>query len=365
MVEAKKRVVCAMSGGVDSSVAAALLVEAGYEVIGITMNIWPSAKTAEAAERFGGCCSLSDTDDAKNVAHKLGIPHYTFDFREVFREAVIEDFVSEYQRGRTPNPCIRCNQFVKFKALFNKALAVGADFIATGHYAQIELDERTGRFVLKKGRDKRKDQTYVLYSLTQEQLAHTLFPLGALTKEETREKAESLGLSVAQKEESQEICFVPDNDYARFVGEYVPGAEKPGPIYHKDGTVLGAHKGIIHYTIGQRRGLGISWPEPLYVISISEEEGAIIVGTKGDLNRKALVASDVNYISVAALAAPSRVAAKIRYKSPEVPAMLIPLDDTRVRVEFDEPQSAITPGQAVVFYDGDKVVGGGTIEEAL
>ncbi|MDI6816514.1 MAG: tRNA 2-thiouridine(34) synthase MnmA [Actinomycetota bacterium] len=365
MVEAKKRVVCAMSGGVDSSVAAALLVEAGYEVIGITMNIWPSAKTAKAAERFGGCCSLADTDDAKNVAHKLGIPHYTFDFREVFKEAVIEDFVSEYQRGRTPNPCIRCNQFVKFKALFNKALAVGADFIATGHYARIEFDERTGRFVLKKGRDKRKDQTYVLYSLTQEQLAHTLFPLGSLTKEETREKAESLGLSVAQKEESQEICFVPDNDYARFVGEYVPGAEKPGPIYHKDGTVLGAHKGIIHYTIGQRRGLGISWPEPLYVISIGEEEGALIVGTKGDLNRRALVASDVNYISVAALAAPSRVEAKIRYKSPEVPAMLVPLDDTRVRVEFDEPQSAITPGQAVVFYDGDIVVGGGTIEEAL
>ena len=196
-------------------------------------------------------------------------------------------------------------------------------------------------------------------------MAHTLFPLGTLTKEETREKADSLGLAVAQKEESQEICFVPDNDYARFVGEYVPGVEKPGPIYHKDGTVLGAHKGIIHYTIGQRRGLGISWPEPLYVISINEAEGAIIVGTKGDLNRKALVASSVNYISVAALVAPVRVAAKIRYKSPEVPAMLFPLGDTRVRVEFDEPQSAITPGQAVVFYDGDIVVGGGTIEEAL
>jgi tRNA-specific 2-thiouridylase len=329
------------------------------------MNIWPSAKTAEEAERFGGCCSLSATDDAKSVAYKLGIPHYTFDFREIFKREVIEDFVSEYQRGRTPNPCIRCNQFVKFQALLHRAFAVGAGYIATGHYARIEHDEHTKRFILKKGRDRRKDQTYVLYPLIQEQLARTLFPLGDLTKEETRAKAEALGLAVAQKEESQEICFVPDKNYPRFVSEYVPGADKPGSIYDKEGNILGTHKGIIHYTIGQRKGLGIAWPTPLYVISIREEEDAIVVGTKEDLGRRGLVANDINLISIAELTSPMRVHAKIRYKSPEAPATLSPLDGGKARVDFDEPQSAITPGQAVVFYDGDIVVGGGTIEKPL
>lgn len=354
-----------MSGGVDSSVAAALLVEAGYEVIGITMNIWPSAKTAEEAERFGGCCSLSATDDAKKVAYRLGIPHYTFDFREIFKQEVIEDFVSEYRRGRTPNPCIRCNQFVKFQALLHKAMAIGADYVATGHYARIEFDDAKGRYLLKKGLDRSKDQSYVLYVLTQDQMAHTLFPIGHLTKDETRRKAAKLGLSVAEKKESQEICFVPDKNYPKFVGEYVPGSERPGPIYDKQGNVLGVHKGIIHYTIGQRKGLGISSPVPLYVIAIKEEEDAIIVGTKEDLGKTTLVAYDVNMISIPELIEPMNVKAKIRYKAPESPATISPMPEGRVKVEFEHPQAAITPGQAVVFYEGDIVVGGGTIERHL
>jgi len=354
-----------MSGGVDSSVAAALLVEAGYEVIGITMNIWPSAKTAEEAERFGGCCSLSATDDAKKVAYKLGIPHYTFDFREIFKQEVIENFVSEYRRGRTPNPCIKCNQFVKFQALLHKALAIGADLVATGHYARIEFDEPRERYLLKKGIDHSKDQSYVLYVLTQDQLSRTLFPIGHLTKDETRKKAAELGLAVAEKAESQEICFVPDKNYPRFVTEYTPGAERPGPIYDKQGNVIGTHKGIIHYTIGQRKGLGISAPVPLYVIAIKEEEDAIIVGTKEDLGKTALIADDVNLISIPELIEPMSVGAKIRYKAPESPAVISPMPEGRVKVEFDAPQSAITPGQAIVFYEGEEVVGGGTIEVSL
>lgn len=365
MSSKKTRVVCAMSGGVDSSVAAALLVEAGYEVIGITMNIWPSPKTPDDTERFGGCCSLSATDDAKKVAYRLGIPHYTFDFREVFKEEVIENFVSEYRRGRTPNPCIRCNQFIKFQALLHKAFAVGAKYIATGHYARIEHNKPMGRYILKKGVDKSKDQSYVLYVLTQEQLAHTLFPLGELTKDDTRKKAEELGLAVAQKAESQEICFVPDKNYPKFVSEYVPGAERPGPIYDKQGNVLGVHKGIIHYTIGQRKGLGISSPVPLYVIAIREEEDAIVVGTKEDLNKTVLIAHELNFISIPGLLEPMAVTAKIRYKAPESPATISPFNEGRVKVEFEHPQSAVTPGQAVVFYDGDVVVGGGTIERSL
>lgn len=354
-----------MSGGVDSSVAAALLVEAGYDVIGITMNIWPSAKTEEEAERFGGCCSLSATDDAKRVAYTLGIPHYTFDFREIFKQEVIEDFVTEYQRGRTPNPCIRCNQYVKFQALLHKARAIGAEYIATGHYAWVEHSEERGRYLLKKGIDESKDQSYVLYVLTQEQLSHTMFPVGHITKEETRRRATELGLTVAQKKESQEICFVPDKNYPRFVTEYTPGADRPGPIYDMQGNVLGTHNGIIHYTIGQRKGLGISAPQPLYVIAIQEEEDAIIVGTKDHLLKSSLVARDINLISIGRLAGPMRVKAKIRYKSPEAPATITPLPNDELHVEFDYPESAISPGQAVVFYDGDVVVGGGTIDRSV
>jgi tRNA-specific 2-thiouridylase len=359
----KKRAVCAMSGGVDSSVAAALLIEAGYEVIGITMNIWPSDKTTEEAERFGGCCSLSATDDAKRVAHRLDIPHYTFDFREVFRREVVADFVEEYKRGRTPNPCIKCNQFIKFQALLRKAIAMGADYLATGHYARIEFDEIRSRHLLKKGIDHNKDQTYFLYTMTQEQLSRTLFPVGHLRKTETREVAERLGLKVvAHKPESQEICFIHDNNYPRFVSEYSPGAERPGPIYDKQGAILGTHKGIIHYTIGQRKGLGISWPEPLYVISIREEEDALVVGTKHDLQRITLLAKDINLIMVRDLSEPMQVMAKIRYKSKETPATIFSEPGNKIRCEFEHAESAVTPGQAVVFYSGDTVVGGGTIE---
>ncbi|MBI4733991.1 MAG: tRNA 2-thiouridine(34) synthase MnmA [Rubrobacteridae bacterium] len=363
-----KKVVCAMSGGVDSSVAAALLIEAGYDVIGITMNIWPSDKTDEEAERFGGCCSITATDDAKRVAHKLGIPHYTFDFREIFRKEVISDFVEEYTKGRTPNPCIKCNQFVKFQALLHKSMALGADCLATGHYARIEFDSERSRYVLRKGIDTSKDQSYFLYTMTQEQLSRTLFPVGHLEKHETRKIANELGLNiVAGKPESQEICFVPDNIYPRFVAEYSPGSERPGPVYDKEGNILGTHKGIIHYTIGQRKGLGISWKEPLYVISIREEEDALVVGTKQDLLKSSLLAKNINLIAMEKLEEPMQVKAKIRYKSKEARAIIYTQTDTygsnlQIRCDFEQPQSAITTGQAVVFYSDDLVVGGGTID---
>lgn len=359
----KKKVVVAMSGGVDSSTAAALLLEQGYEVIGITMQIWPSNQSAEEADRFGGCCSLAAVEDARRVAAILGIPYYVLNFREIFARRVIDNFCQEYQAGRTPNPCIRCNQFIKFDALLKKAQGLGADFIATGHYGRIEFDEKKSRYLLKKSLDAKKDQSYVLYVMTQNQLAHTLMPLGNFTKEETRRLAARFGLPVAAKAESQEICFIPDNDYAKFLKEYptIAGAVKPGPILDKNGHILGEHRGILFYTIGQRRGLGVATGKPLYVVAIDKERNAVIAGNKEDVYGQKLMANEVNYISLEKLTASIQARVKIRYNMMETPATITPLSKNQVQVKFKEPQRAITPGQAAVFYDGDIVIGGGTI----
>jgi len=358
-----KRVVVAMSGGVDSSVTAWLLKDEGYEVIGITMQVWPSNRLAEEAERFGGCCGLSAAEDAKRVANRLGIPHYVVNFKEIFAKKVIANFCEEYGEGRTPNPCIRCNRYIKFDALLKKAKELDADYIATGHYARIEYDSARKRYLLKRGVDQKKDQSYVLYVMTQGHLEHTLMPLSSYTKANVRKIARELKLPVAEKKESQEICFIPDNDYGGFLKEYVPEAIKPGPIVNKEGRVLGGHRGIIFYTVGQRKGLGISAKEPLYVIAIDKERNALIVGTKREVCGDELIATDLNWIAIEKLMEPIEVRAKIRYLHQEAEAVIAPLrGGQRAHVKFREPQMAITPGQAVVFYDGDTVVGGGTIE---
>ncbi len=356
------KVVVAMSGGVDSAIAAAILKEEGYQVIGVTMQIWPSDKQAGEVDRFGGCCGLSAIEDAKRVAYKLGIPHYALNFRDIFAQKVIADFCREYSLGRTPNPCIRCNQYIKFDALLERAKGLGADFVATGHYARIEKDETNGRYLLKKGIDRRKDQSYVLYPLTQEQLRHTLLPIGSFTKERVREIAGELGLPVAAKPESQEICFIPDDDYPKFLKEYIPQAIKPGPILNEQGRTLGRHQGIPFYTVGQRRGLGISAGEPLYVTAIDPQGNTIVVGSKEKVYENELVASELNSIAVERLLQPIEAKVKIRYLHKEAEAIITPLGKDEVYVKFKEPQMAITPGQAVVFYDDDTVIGGGTIK---
>jgi tRNA-specific 2-thiouridylase len=357
-----KKVVVAISGGVDSSVAAALLQEKGYEVIGITMNLYSLSKEVCRSENLKSCCGWRAKEDANRVAIALGIPHYVVDFRREFERTVIEDFSREYGRGRTPNPCIRCNQFIKFDLLLERARTLEADRVATGHYAQIEFDSATGRYLLKKGKNKDKDQSYFLYTLTQAQLAKTLFPLAGLTKKDVRNIAAGLALPVAQKEESQEICFVPDRNYAKFLREWIPQAFHPGPIFDLQNHILGQHEGIIHFTVGQRKGMGIAAPHPLYVLSIDAETNTIVVGKNEDLYRSRLEVSDVNWIAFEKLAEPKSVQAKIRYKHAEAKAMISPLEGGRVRVEFEKPQRAVTPGQAVVFYEGDAVVGGGIID---
>ena len=356
-----KRVVVAMSGGVDSSVTAALLKDEGYEVIGITMQVWPSDSSSDAVERFGGCCGLEAVRDARKVASRLDVPYYVLNFRDVFRRRVIADFCEEYKRGRTPNPCIRCNQHIKFDVLLNRAKQLGAAFVATGHYARIEQNRASGRYLLKKGVDLSKDQSYVLYVMTQDQLKDVLMPLGAYTKKKTREAAQELGLSVATKPESQEICFIPNDDYGEFLQQYLPESARPGPILNKRGDILGTHRGIPFYTIGQRKGLGIFAKEPLYVVAIHREENAIIVGGEGDVYADELIATEVNWIAIKKMTEPMEARAKIRYLHREAEAIITPIDKGKVCVKFREPQRAITPGQAVVFYEGDVVIGGGTI----
>lgn len=353
-----------MSGGVDSSVAAALLQEKGHEVIGVTMKLFSLPVEYCRSETLRSCCGWKATEDANRVASVLGIPHYVVNFEKHFERKVIKDFCEEYARGRTPNPCIRCNQHIKFDILMKKMKPLKAHYLATGHHARVEYDGPTGRYLLKKGKDKEKDQSYFLYPLTQEQLSQTLMPIGYFTKSEVREKAVEFGLPVAKRAESQEICFIPDKNYTRFLENRLPDAFPPGPIVDVNNHVLGQHRGIIHYTVGQRRGMGISAPQPLYVLSIRAGKNTIVVGTNEDLYRKKLQASRVNLISLDRIEKPIKVKARIRYKHKEATAQLRPLDDERLLVEFEQPQRAVTPGQSVVFYEREVVLGGGTIDEA-
>jgi tRNA-specific 2-thiouridylase len=359
------KVVVAMSGGVDSSVTAALLKQDGYQVIGATMQIWPPNELGDEADKFGGCCGFDAVSEAKSVAHTLGIPHYVMNFRNEFAQKVIANFCREYSLGRTPNPCIRCNEHIKFDALLNRAKELGADFIATGHYTRIEYDEVNDRYLLKKGVDRGKDQSYVLYIMSQNQLKHTLMPLGVFTKEKVRQIARELGLSVADKAESQEICFIPDGNYSSFLKEYMPDVAKPGPILDREGNTLGEHRGILFYTIGQRKGLGISAEEPMYVVAIDRVRNAIIVGSKEDVYRDELIAADINWISMESPKQPLELKAKIRYRHREADAVITSISQREVHVKFSKPQMAITPGQAIVFYHKDTVIGGGTIEQTL
>lgn len=360
----KKRVVIAMSGGVDSSVSAALLQEQGFEVIGISMQVWDYGKfTATEGEKFDTCCSLDDIHDARRVAEQLGIPFYVVNFEEEFENLVIRDFVDEYLKGRTPNPCVRCNQWIKFELLLKKARGLGADFIATGHYARTFRDDN-GRFHLLKGLDQTKDQSYFLFTLTQEQLAMTLFPLGEMTKTQVRALAARYNLRVAEKGESQEICFVPDNDYVRFIEEERGKELLSGNIVDRSGKILGRHRGTYRYTIGQRRGLGIAHPEPLHVLELNAEKKEVVVGPKDALFSHGLAAANINWINPAPEAA-IEATCKIRYRHQPVSCTIKPLPCNRVEVKFAEREKSVTPGQAVVFYDGDTVLGGGWIEKAV
>lgn len=360
---ARKRgtVLVAMSGGVDSSVAAALLQKRGYEVIGVTMQIW---QESHPDPRYGGCCSLGAVEDARRVARRLGISHYVLNFRRLFADTVIRDFIHEYRSGRTPNPCVQCNRFVKFDALLKKADELGCDYIATGHYARVRFNPRTGRWNLLRARDKQKDQSYVLYMLTQEQLRRVLFPLGMMpSKEETRRIAAAMGLWTANKPDSQEICFVAHaGGYHQFLREITPDAFQPGEIRDVHGRVLGKHSGIALYTVGQRRRLNIYSPVPLYVLRILPEENAIIVGTEEQLYEREMRVEQVVWSSIPALEKPLKVMAKIRYNALAAPAWVYPGEaPDSARVVFDQPVRAITPGQIAVFYRGETVVGGGVI----
>jgi tRNA-specific 2-thiouridylase len=351
------RVVVAMSGGVDSSVAAALLVEGGHDVIGLSMQLYDQG---HGGGRFGTCCTLDDLHDARRVAQALGIPHYIVNLEDEFRRTVLADFVREYAAGRTPIPCAHCNSELKFATLVDRARGLGADAVATGHYARIS-HEADGTLRLYRGADSSKDQAYFLFGLTQAQLRRARFPVGELRKSDVRRLAAERGLPVAVKPDSQEICFVPDGDYAAVVARQLPG-EHAGLTVHTDGRVLGRHDGVFRFTVGQRKGLGLSGSEPLFVVKLDAGRKLVTVGPKSALERTSLTASRVNWIAGAPPAAPRRTSAQIRHRHPAAPALVTPVTDARARVEFDEPQSAITPGQAVVFFDGDEVLGGGWID---
>jgi tRNA-specific 2-thiouridylase len=348
-----------MSGGVDSSVAAALLKERDCEVIGMTMQIWDYSSFSDVhGEKFGTCCSLDDVYDARRVATALGIPFYVVNFEKQFEAAVIDRFCDDYFNGRTPNPCVLCNQILKFDILLRRARELQADYLVTGHYAR--LVSENGRMLLRKGLDRGKDQSYFLFTLTTEQMRYVRFPLGGMTKEEVRSHAARLGLPVAEKPESQDICFVPDGDYVRFLEEQRGPGTMNGEIVHVDGQVLGSHQGTYRYTIGQRRGLGIAWPQPLYVIAIDAASHRVVVGEKRHLTVSGCHLFDVNWL-VDPPSGTFEAACRIRYRHREVPAKVTVLDDGRVQVTFNQPQNGVTPGQAAVFYDEDMVLGGGWI----
>lgn len=355
----KKTVVVGLSGGVDSSVAAYLLKEQGYDVIGVTMQIWQEEDSCTVEEN-GGCCGLSAVEDARRVAQKLDIPYYVMNFRKEFQKQVIDYFTREYLEGRTPNPCIACNRYVKWESLLKRSLEIGADYIATGHYARVE-QLPNGRYAIRNSVTAKKDQTYALYNLTQEQLARTLMPVGAYTKDEIRKIAEEAGLLVAHKKDSQEICFVPDNDYARFIKNSTGKTIPKGNFVLADGKVIGEHQGIIHYTIGQRKGLNLSMGHPVFVTKIRPDSNEVVIGENEDLFVNTLICDRVNFMAMEGLDGEVRLKAKIRYNHPGAECVISPAEDGKVRVTFDQPQRAITPGQAVVFYQGEYVAGGGII----
>ena len=358
----KGRVVVAMSGGVDSSTAAWLLKNKGYEVIGATMCIGTPDRSETGGNR---CCGFSDIEDARRVALQLEIPFYVFQFKEEFEKEIIDYFCKEYREGRTPNPCILCNEKLKFGSFLKRAMELGADYVATGHYARLEFDEGSGHYLLKKGVDRRKDQSYVLFSLRQDQLRHTLFPLGEFQKEEVRKMAFETGLRVHDKPESQEVCFISETSYHSFLSERLKEAITAGPILDRGGNVLGKHKGIPFYTIGQRRGLRLAKGKPLYVIGIDREKNAVIVGEEREVYEDTFITHSVNWIRPQDTASPISCKVKIRYNHPGAEAILSSMGGNALEVNLKTPQKAITPGQAAVFYDGETVLGGGWIKEVI
>ncbi len=352
-----------MSGGVDSSVAAFLTQQAGYDCVGATMRLFSNDVLGE--DQQSTCCSLDDVEDAKSVARRMGMPHYTFNFQDTFRETVMDKFVRCYERGDTPSPCIDCNRYLKFGALLRRARELGCRYVVTGHYAQIHQDPESGRYLLYKAADRAKDQTYFLYCLTQDMLAHTLFPLGSLTKPEVRAIAAEHGFVTARKHDSQDICFVPGGDYIAFLERYTCKHYAPGDFLDEAGHVVGQHRGAVRYTIGQRKGLGLAMGEPVYVCRKDMQANTVTVGPNSALFSRGLRANDWNWFPFPELTAPADVTVKIRHSQFEQPARVIPEADGFARVEFTEPMRAVTPGQAVVLYQGDMVLGGGTITEAI
>ena len=360
----EKKAIIAMSGGVDSSVAALLCQQAGYDCMGVTLKLADNEDLGLSREKT--CCSLDDINDARAVAARLGMPFYVFNFKEAFRRQVMDRFVEAYEQGETPNPCVDCNRYIKFEKLMHRGEEIGYPYVATGHYARVAWEEKTGRWLLKKGLDPWKDQSYMLYSLTQWELSRLLLPLGELTKDQVRNLAEENGFVNARKRDSQDICFVPDGDYAAFIRRWEKGMACPkefpaGEFVGTQGQVYGTHKGIIHYTVGQRKGLGLSFPQPMYVCAIRPEENQVVLGKQEELFARELTARDINLISTPSIPEPMRVKARIRYRQMEQPATVVQTGPDQLRVVFDEPQRAITPGQSLVLYDGDVVVGGGKI----
>ena len=357
-----KKAMVAMSGGVDSSVAAYIIKKRGFETIGVTMKLFDDDLIGSEIE--SSCCSLSDVEDARLVANRLGINHYVFNFQDDFQTEVVDRFVAAYENGLTPNPCIDCNRYIKFRRLLRRAMELEQDYVVTGHYVRGTTDS-DGRCYLLRGLDRSKDQSYVLYSLTQDELAHALFPLGEITKDETREIAEAQGFINAKKKDSQDICFVPNGNYDEFIRNYTGRHYPEGDFVSVKGEVLGTHKGIINYTIGQRKGLGLALPEPLYVKEKDIPQNRVVLARNDELFSKSLVVNDVNWIAFDRLESDLICTAKVRYSQVDHKARMIPISETEVRVEFVEPERAITPGQAAVFYDGDMVLGGGTIVRAV